>query len=100
MKNITRVNYFQKIMDALPIEQFGRAATKILDGTDREMEAFWSILSAGYPTSFAISNYKNLLNYVQNKNINYSEALSDMYHIYPGLEAGIRINYPEWFKLN
>lgn len=101
MKNSkTTVNYIQKIKKTLPNEQFARVVAEIYNASEREQEAFWQIITAGYPTSFALLNYKNLYEYVKNKNINYTEALGRIYEIYPGLEAGIRIKYPEWYKLN
>ncbi|MGM0376099.1 MAG: hypothetical protein ACQEQ0_04950 [Bacteroidota bacterium] len=99
-KSKTTLNYFQKIRKTLPDEQFARVMNEIHNASEREQEAFWQIITSGYPTSFALSNYKNLHEYVKNRNINYTEALGNMYEIYPGLEAGIRIKYPEWYKLN
>ena len=99
-KSKTTVNYFQKIRETLPNEQFARVVNEIHNASEREKEAFWKIITSGYPSSFALSNYKNLHEYAKNKNINYTEALGNMYEIYPGLKTGIRIRYPEWFKLN
>lgn len=98
--NKTILNYLQEIRKTLPNEQFERVVNEIHDASEREQEAFWHILTSGYPTRFAVSNYKHLHEYVINRNINYTEALGNLYEIYPGLKAGIRIEYPEWFKLN
>ena len=84
----------------MPSDQFQDIAEELFCASSEELEAFWSIMYAGYSVEFALSNYTHLYNYVKDKNIEYSEALKIVYSFYPGLDEGIFINHPQWYELN
>lgn len=100
MKNKMTLTYFQKIRKIIPSELFHVVSTELLIASEDELEALWTIIVAGYPISFALLNYKNLFEYVDTNNITYPDALKTVYTLYPGVNAGIYVKYPEWFESN
>jgi hypothetical protein len=100
MKNKMTLTYFQKIRKTMSSELFQVVSKELIIASEDELEALWTIFIAGYSISFALSNYKNLHEYVKGKNLTYSNALKIIYDLYPGLNAGIHLKYPDWFELN
>ncbi len=94
------INLFRKIRAKLSLPEFMKLEEQLVVLSEKELEAFWIILAAGYPAKFAYQNYLNLNEYMRNKNISYDEALRTIYTIYPGLRAGIFVRQKEWFELN
>lgn len=99
MSNKTTINYFFSLKSLLPPENFREIEKKIAKDSNERLEAFWTIIVAGYPIDFALSNYKQLHAYLKDKPIDYSEALTT-YSIYPGLHNGIYITKTKWYELN
>ena len=99
MNNKTSINYYHSLKSLLPRKKFEEIRHKIVKDSNERLEALWSIIVAGYPVDFALSNYKQLYAYLQDKPISYSEALTT-YSIYPGLNNGIYIPKTKWYELN
>ena len=99
MGNRVSTNYFTKIQVLLPANKFQEIELDLLIAQDEKLEAFWNIIIAGYPVEFAISNYVQLYDYLKDKKIDYSQALTT-YKIFPELEDGIYITKTKWFELN
>ncbi|HKI88642.1 MAG TPA: hypothetical protein VKA38_06415 [Draconibacterium sp.] len=99
MRNKTSINYYYSLKSLLPPKKFSGIKKKIAKDSNERLEALWSIIIAGYPVDFALSNYKQLHAYLQDKPIDYSEALTT-YSIYPGLNIGIYITKTKWYELN
>lgn len=99
MKTITSLNYYGKIKSLLPHSIFQLIEKKINDENNSQLEAFWNIIIAGYPINFALENYKKLYEYLKDKPIEYSEALTT-FVTYPGLHSGIYVIKTKWFELN
>jgi len=100
MKNKMTLTNFQKIRKMIPSELFRVVSTELSIASEDELEALWSIIVAGYPISFALLNYRNLFDYAKCNNLTYSNTLKIVYTLYPGLNAGILVKYPERFDLN
>jgi hypothetical protein len=99
MNSKTSINYYHSLKSLLPPEKFNRIRNKIAKDSNERLEAFWSIIVAGYSVDFALSNYKKLYAYLKDRPIDYSEALTT-YSVYPGLSNGIYITKTQWFELN
>jgi len=99
MKKLATLDYYGKIKSILPSYKFQRIATKLNYESNYRLEAFWNIIVAGYSPDFALANYEKLYEYLQDKPIEYSEALTT-FVIYPGLHSGIYITKTKWFELN
>lgn len=99
MKNVTTYNYYDCIKAILPSHEFELVQDKLRNDSNEQLEAFWNIIVAGYPVDFTLANYKKLYAFLQDKPINYSEALVT-YATYPGLPSGIYITKTQWFELN
>jgi len=100
MKNITSLNYFNKIKLLVPCKKFIKIESRLIDESNLHLEAFYNIIIAGYPLDFALANYVNLGEYINNnKHIEYEQALTT-YATYPGLKDGIYITKTKWFELN
>ena len=99
MNNKISVNYYDSLKSLLSTEKFLEIKNKIAKDSNERLEALWNIIVAGYPLDFALSNYKQLYAYLQDKPIDYSEALTT-FSIYPGLENGIYITKTKWYELN
>ena len=100
MKNRITLNYLQKIREYMPPILFQSVSKELIMATEKELEALWTIVAAGYPVRFALSNYKNLNQYVKGKDLSFTDALKIIYTLYPGLDAGIHVKNPVWFELN
>lgn len=100
MKNKMTINYFQKIREYMSPGLFQSFSKELYVATEKELEALWTIIAAGYPIGFALSNYKNLNEYIKGKNLKYTDALKIIYTLYPGLDAGIHVKRPAWFEFN
>lgn len=99
MEKKTSINYYHSLKSLLPPEKFNKVKNRIVKDSNDRLEAFWSIIVAGYPIDFALSNYKKLYAYLQDKPLGYTEALTT-YSLYPGLSNGIYITKTRWFELN
>ncbi|HSO86348.1 MAG TPA: hypothetical protein VLQ91_07350 [Draconibacterium sp.] len=99
MKSTVTLNYYSKIKALLPAEKFKMIDKRIIAESNLRLEAFWNILIAGYSVDFSLANYIMLYEYVQDKPIEYSEALVT-YANYPKLNSGIYIIKTKWFELN
>jgi hypothetical protein len=99
MENKTTLNYYSKIKSLLPTEQFRFLEIEFYEATNDQLEAFWNIIIAGYSIDFALENYFQLYEYLENHPVEYTEALTT-YVEYPGLESGIFISKTQWFELN
>ena len=100
MKKRATFNYYQRIKNLLPVHTFKTVEKRLCNIPNNEMEALWNILSAGYPVDFALTNYKSVYEHTTKNRTTYSNTLSALYSIYPGLMAGIRVKDTEWFELN
>ena len=99
MENRTDLKYYDKIKSLLPPEQFNIAKEELFHAGDESLEAFWNIIVAGYPVDFALENYTQLYDYLKDKPIKYTDALTT-YVEYPGLKEGIYFTKTQWFELN
>lgn len=99
MNNKTSINYYDSLKSLLPPEKFRKIENTIAKDSHEQLEAFWSIIVAGYPVDFALLNYKQLYTYLLDKLIDYTEALTT-YSIYPGLRSGIYVEKTKWYELN
>ena len=99
MKNKTTVNFYYKIKSLLSPEDFKKIKYKLYDVTNESLEAFYHIIVAGYSVNFALKNYRNLYEYIEDNPIRYSEALVT-YAFYPGVEGGMHVSKTQWFELN
>ena len=100
MRNKITVNYLSKIKTFLPEKKFTIVKDFLSIENNEHLEAFWNLISAGYPVGFALLNYIKLYEYVLHKKVSYWEALQTVYSIYPGLKAGIHVKKTEWYELN
>jgi hypothetical protein len=99
MKSKTTEKYFNKIRAILATEEFESVERDLLNASNDSLEAFWTIVVAGYSVEFALINYVKLFEYLKDKPIEYSEALTT-YATYPELDSGIYITKTKWFELN
>lgn len=99
MKNISSINYFNRIKLLVPQKKFIKLESRLIDESNQHLEAFYNIIIAGYPVDFALANYVKLGEYINNKPIEYEQALTT-YATYPGLKDGIYITKTKWFELN
>ena len=67
--------------------------------SNERLEAFWHLIIAGYSPDFALENYIKLYEYLKDKPIDYTEALTT-YATFPGLESGIYVTKTKWYELN
>lgn len=99
MKNKATLNFFGKIKSLVPTHKFEEIEKDLIVVPNEKLEAFWNIIIAGYPVDFASINYNQLYEYLKDKPIEYSHALTT-FTTYPGLKAGIYITKTKWFELN
>ncbi len=99
MKNEIVVNYYCKIKTLLSCEDFEYVEEELDYASRESMEAFWHIIVAGYSVDFALSNYRQLYEYIRDKSISYSEALVT-YAFYPEIDAGMYVTKTQWYELN
>jgi hypothetical protein len=99
MKSKTTVNFYNKIRALLSDCEFESVEVDLLNASNESLEAFWTIIVAGYSVEFALVNYAKLFEYLKDKPIEYSEALTT-YATYPELDSGIYITKTKWFELN
>ena len=99
MNNKSSINYYDSLKSLLPPDKFKIIKNKIAKDSSERLEAFWSIIIAGYPVDFALLNYKQLYAYLLDKPIDYTEALTT-YSVYQGLGNGIYIAKTKWYELN
>jgi hypothetical protein len=99
MKKIATLDYYGKIKSILPSNKFQKIENRLSYESNYRLEAFWNIVIAGYSIDFAMANYEKLYEYLQDKPIDYFEALTT-FVIYPGLDSGIYITKTKWFELN
>jgi hypothetical protein len=99
MKKIATLDYYGKIKSILPSNKFQKIENRLSYESNYRLEAFWNIVVAGYSIDFAMANYEKLYEYLQDKPIDYFEALTT-FVIYPGLDSGIYITKTKWFELN
>jgi hypothetical protein len=99
MKNTETVNYYNKIKSLLPPKEFKKIDKELYLATNEQLEAFWNIIVAGFPVNFALMNFLKLCNYLQDKEMDYFEALKTIV-CYPGLKSGIILQKTRWFELN
>lgn len=99
MNSRITINYYDSLKSLLPREKFNDIKHKISKDSNERLEALWSIVVAGYPLDFALSHYKQLYAYLQDKPMDYTEALTT-FSIYPGLNNGIYITKTKWYELN
>lgn len=100
MRHKTTANYFSKIRAIIPSNKFEIIEENLIELNNDLLESLWNIVSAGYTVEFAILNCINLYEYVQDKQVDYWEAMRTVYSIYPGLNSGIYLKESEWFELN
>jgi hypothetical protein len=99
MKSKTTVNFYNKIKSLLLTEELESIEKDLLKASNESLEAFWTIIVAGYSVEFALVNYSKLFEYLKDKPIEYAEALTT-YATYPELDSGIYITKTKWFELN
>jgi hypothetical protein len=99
MRSRTTVCFYNKIKSLLTKDEFSTIEEEIMYASNESLEAFWNILIAGYSVNFAKINYRKLYEYLRNKPLEYSEALTT-YATYPGLDSGIYVTKTKWFELN
>jgi hypothetical protein len=99
MKSKTTLCFYNKIKSLLSNDDFANVEKEIMYASNDNLEAFWNIIIAGYSVNFAKINYMKLYEYLKNKPIDYSEALTT-YATYPGLDSGIYVTKTKWFELN
>jgi hypothetical protein len=99
MKNTETVNYYNKIKSLLPAKEFKKIDKELYFATNEQLEAFWNIIVAGFSVNFALLNFVKLHSYLQDKAMDYFEALKTFVN-YPGLKSGIILQKTRWFELN
>lgn len=99
MKSKTTVNFYNKIKSLLDTDDFYQVEGDLLRASNESLEAFWTIIVAGYSVEFALVNYKKLFEYLKDKPIDYTEALTT-YSTYPELDSGMYVTKTKWFELN
>jgi hypothetical protein len=99
MNSKTTLNYHNKIKCLLTDDKFKYVEQELVCESNERLEAFWHIVIAGYSIDFALVNYIKLYEYLRDKPIDYSEALTT-YATYPGLESGMYVTKTKWFELN
>ena len=99
MKNTETVNYYNKIKSLLSPKEFNRINEKLYYATNEQLEAFWNIIVAGFSVNFALLNFVKLHNFLQDKAMDYFEALNT-FVCYPELKSGIILQKTRWFELN
>ena len=99
MKSKTTLNYQKKIKSLVTSEIWQNIEEEIACESNESLEAFWHIIIAGYSVDFALVNYIKLYEYLKDKPIDYTEALTT-YATYPGLESGMYVTKTKWFELN
>jgi hypothetical protein len=99
MKKTETVNFYNKIKSLLPPKEFKRIDKELYYATNEQLEAFWNIIVAGFPVYFALMNFINLHDFLQDKAMDYFEALNT-FVCYPGLKSGIILQKTRWFELN
>lgn len=95
----TTLDYFCKIKSLLSSAELRDVENKLLWANNEQLEAFWNIIIAGYSIDFAFKNYRKLHDYLQDKPMDYKEALVT-YVDYPALESGIFLTKTQWYELN
>ena len=99
MKSKTTVNFHDKIKALLSPDNFEYVESDLVYESNERLEAFWHIIVAGYSIDFALINYIKLYEYLKDKPVEYSEALTT-YATYPGLESGMYVTKTKWYELN
>jgi len=98
-KKTATSDYYDKIKSILPSEKFQRIENILNYEANFRLEAFWHIIIAGYSIDFAVRNYEKLYEYLKDKSIGYSQALTT-FVMYPELNSGIYLTKTMWFELN
>lgn len=99
MRKTATSDYYGKLKSILPIEKFQKIEDLLNYESNFKLEAFWNIIVAGYSVDFATNNYEKLYEFLKDKPLSYSQALTT-FVIYPGLQSGIYIKKTRWFELN
>lgn len=99
MKQAETINYYNKISSILPPDEFEKIEFQLNHVPDEQLEAFWNIIVAGYSAEFALTHYVHLFNFLQDKAMDYYDALITFVS-YPGLVSGIFLKKTRWFELN
>lgn len=99
MKKTATLDYSGKIKSILPTDKFQKIENLLNYESNYRLEAFWNIIVAGYSIDFAMKNYDKLYEYLKDKPLNYSQALTT-FVFYPELHSGIYIKKTRWFELN
>jgi hypothetical protein len=99
MKKTETVNFYNKIKSLLSAKEFKRIDEELYYATNEQLEAFWNIIVAGFPVYFALMNFRNLHDFLQDKAMDYFEALNT-FVCYPGLKSGIILQKTRWYELN
>lgn len=99
MNSKTTLNYQNKIKSLLTQETWQCIEEDLLYESNERLEAFWHIIIAGYTVDFALVNYIKLYEYLKDKPIDYTEALTT-YATYPGLDSGMYVSKTKWYELN
>ena len=99
MRKTETVNFYNKIKSLLPAKEFKRIDEELYYATNEQLEAFWNIIVAGFPVYFALMNFINLHDFLQDKAMDYFEALNT-FVCYPGLKSGIILQKTRWYELN
>ena len=99
MSKTVTVNYYNKIKSILPTDEFKWIELQLFHTPNEKLEAFWHIIAAGYPVTFAFSNFIKLYDYIQDNTMDYVEALTT-FVTYPELSSGILLEKTKWFELN
>jgi len=99
MKRTVTINYYNKIKSVLPPTEFKCLEGQLKYAPNEKLEALWNIIVAGYPPDFALLNYVKLYDFLQDKAMEYEEALIT-FVTYPGLRSGILLQKTKWFELN
>ena len=99
MNSKTTVNFKNKIRSLLSNNSWEYIEEDLYDESNERLEAFWHIVIAGYSVDFALVNYIKLYEYLKDKPVSYSEALTT-YATYPGLDSGMYVTKTKWYELN
>ncbi len=99
MKSKTTLDYHKKIKSLLSSDIWQDIEAELVCESNERLEAFWHIIIAGYSADFALVNYTKLYEYLKDKPIDYSEALTT-YATYPGMESGMYVTKTKWFEMN
>lgn len=100
MSNTTKHNYFQKIKTSLHSKCSIDFEIELLNVPEAQLESFWYLMNAGYPTNFVVSNYIHLYEYVRKNSLDYITGIKHIYSVYPGLYTGISIKELKLYDLN